>query len=315
MNAPSRAAGAPPAGWALLLACTVTALWPQPGLAEPAGDNAAEPGPAELLREAKKLYEGLEYDQVVPLTEGVLNHPGASVDQRLDAYLLQGSSLAVIGDQIEAEKPFRFLLRGRPDFDMPSETPPKILQVFRKVQVEERAIVEQMAELERARVLKSLALVDEPLEEPTGGVPIEVVVKLTDPRGAVVRTELRYRRQGAPQFASLPLERAGGGDWRGQIPGEWSENEDGFVLEYYFHTAGADDRTLVELGSAQAPKTVAVLPGEVGDGVPFYQSVWFWGVTGAAATVVTVAAASSAGALVYWQTLPPAGSLPTVHLP
>ena len=42
--------------------------------------------------------------------------------------------------------------------DMPAETPPKILSVFRKVQVEERAIVNQMHELERARIVRELKI-------------------------------------------------------------------------------------------------------------------------------------------------------------
>ena len=77
--------------------------------------------PAALLAEARSLYEQLEYDQVIPLAEGVLAHPGTAVEQRLDAYLLQGSSLAIVGNPIDAEKPFRFLLRGRPEFDMPPD--------------------------------------------------------------------------------------------------------------------------------------------------------------------------------------------------
>jgi ribosomal protein L9 len=43
-------------------------------------------------------------------------------------------------DIVEAEKPFRLLLRARPTFELPASTPPKIMAVFRKVQVEEQAL-------------------------------------------------------------------------------------------------------------------------------------------------------------------------------
>src|SRR5262249_24768338 len=82
---------------------------------------------AAQLQEAKKLFDNLEYDRVVPIATAILARADVNIDQRLDAYLLQGSSLAIIGDAVEAEKPFRFLLRGRPEFDMTPETSPKIL--------------------------------------------------------------------------------------------------------------------------------------------------------------------------------------------
>ncbi|MCP4504046.1 MAG: hypothetical protein GY822_29325 [Deltaproteobacteria bacterium] len=69
--------------------------------------------PDTLLKKAFLLYDDLEYDLVIPIAaEGLIN-PNADVQNQLDAYLLQGSCLAIVGDSIVAEKPFRFLLRGR----------------------------------------------------------------------------------------------------------------------------------------------------------------------------------------------------------
>ncbi|RMH16425.1 MAG: hypothetical protein D6701_08950, partial [Gemmatimonadetes bacterium] len=147
-----------------------------------------------------------------------------------------------------------------------------------------------------------------------GGLPIAFDYRLEDPRGAVTRVEVRYRRQGDAQYSALPLERTSG-RWVGQIPGEWSENEEGFVFEYYVATWGVGEQPLLVQGGAEKPLRADVAPGEVGDAVPFYQSYWFWGVTGAAVTAVTVAALGSAGALLYVGSLPPTSDLPTIFVP
>ena len=192
-----------------------------------------EAGPAELLARARALYDALEYDRVIPFAEALLARAEADIEQRLDAYLLQGSCLAIIGDPVEAEKPFRFLLRGRPGFDLPPETAPKILAVFRKVQVEERAIVEQLRELERARLVKELELSGGVPEEAVGGRPLPFEFRLRDPRGVVAAVQLQYRRRGEPSFSSLALRRDESGAWRGALPGEWTASSTGFALEYF----------------------------------------------------------------------------------
>ena len=47
------------------------------------------------------------------------------------------------GAPVDAEGPFRLLLRLNPGFVLPAQTTPKIVAVFRKVEAEERAIFEQ----------------------------------------------------------------------------------------------------------------------------------------------------------------------------
>lgn len=266
--------------------------------------------PDVLLKKAFTLYNDLEYDLVIPLAKEVLANPFADVQNQLDAYLLQGSCLAIVGDPIEAEKPFRFLLRGRPDYDMPADTPPKILAVFRKVQVEERAIIETTRELERQRVIASLQIEDKAIEDATGGVPIVFDIGLRDPRGAVGQVRVFYRRQGDEAFVSLPLQLAPSGRWIGEVPGSWSENEDGFTFEYYVTTFDREGSLLIAQGDETAPKTTSVAPGFVADAVPFYETVWFWGTVGAAGAVVI----GSGAALGIVASMPPITDLGTVSI-
>lgn len=264
--------------------------------------DLVEASPKKLLARARQLYDALEYDQVVPVARALLDRPGVDIELRLDAYLLEGSSLAIIGDPIEAEKPFRFLLRGRPDFDLPGDSPPKILAVFRKVQVEERAIVAQLHELERRRMIQGLELDGGLPDRAAGGAPLEIEYRLRDPHGVVAEMSLNYRRKGEASFSSLALVRDPSGAWRGALPGEWTASPSGFDLEYYLTTADRAGEALLIVAGPETPHRTVITPGEVEESRPFLGSPWFW-----VATAAVVVASGTAGYLIYREAsaLPP----------
>lgn len=246
------------------------------------------------LAEAKALFEQLEYDRVVPIATAILAREDANIEQRLDAYMLQGSSLAIIGDSVEAEKPFRFLLRGRPDFEMTPETSPKILAVFRKVQVEEKAIAAQMRELERARMVKALQLGGEHPTRAAGGRELPFEYTLRDPFAVVEEVKVSYRRRGEPSYSTLALKRDDVGMWRASLPPAWTASESGFVLEYYLTTADARGTPLLTVAAAQQPMTASVEAGVVEEGEELYEKPWFWVAAGA-----TVVLSGVAGVVLY----------------
>jgi len=217
------------------------------------------PSPA-LLAKTQELYASLEYDQVIPLSTALLARDNLTIDQRLEAYRLQGCAKAIVEDPVDAEKPFRLLLRVRPDYDLPKDTTPKILSVFRKVQTEEQALANQLREVDRSRIIANMRLVGEPPLEFKGGRPLNLSYRLKDPTGAVEAIRLPYRRQGQKVFSSLALERTEAGDWRGAIPGEFTADERGFILEYYVETAD-DEGPLLSIGTALLPKTLPITAG------------------------------------------------------
>ncbi|MEM6532476.1 MAG: hypothetical protein AAF654_07620 [Myxococcota bacterium] len=242
----------------------------------------------EILQQAQRLYDDLEFDAVMPLARLVLARSDVTVTQRLDAYLLLGSSMAVARDPVGAETPFRFLLRGRPDFELPPTTPPKILAVFRKVQVEERTIREQLRELERERIIQSLELVAENNAEGKGGKPLTIAYTLRDPQRHVTSMRLNFRRRGEPTYSSLAMTREDG-SWMVEVAGEWTESESDYVFEYYVTTLDADGE-LLRAGSAPAPLTLDVRAGRFQRPKPLYKQTWFWLASGAAAAAVGAAA-------------------------
>ena len=74
-----------------------------------------------------------------------------------------------------------------------------------------------------------------------------------------------YRRQGDEAFVSLPLQLAPSGRWIGEVPGSWSENEDGFTFEYYVTTFDREGSLLIAQGDETAP---APEPAPITAGVP-----------------------------------------------
>ena len=266
----------------------------------------------KLLQEARNLFADLEYGEVVPRVNTVLASEESTIDARMDAYLLLGSSLAIMGNIPEAEKAFRFLLRGRPETDLPADTPPKILRIFRHVKVEDERIRSETRALEHVRVVESLQLSGHPEDTATGGAPIAFAYALRDPRGAVSSVHVQYRKRGlALDYSSLALSLDEVGRWRGEIPGEWTESDDGFALEYYVTTTNGGGTTLLEVGAPPAdPLHISIAPGTIADRTPFYEKVWFWAATGA-----VVVGGGVAGYFLYRdQTSVPDSDLGTVSL-
>jgi hypothetical protein len=245
---------------------------------------------AELVTLTRQQYDNLEYDRVAKLAEEVLARTDLTIEQKLDAYALQGSALAIVADPIDAEKPFRLLLRARPEFNLPDSTPPKILAVFRKVQVEEKAILDEFAAIQRQRLAATLKLTGDAPGDARGGRALRFRYRLRDPQGAVESVRVQYRRKGEGEFTSLPLKRDDEGEWAGRIPGEWSANEGGFVLEYVV-VAGDDKGTLISLGSTSAPQTLDVAAGQVDKNAHPVPAWGFWTAAGATGAVGLTAGA------------------------
>lgn len=292
---------------AVVLALDASAAPRKKTVPAPAATSAA-PGPSvpdvstltavQALAQLEELYRALEYEQVIPVAAAVLTRTDLTEQQRLEAYRLQGSARAIVEDPVDAERPFRLLLRARPDYDLPAETPPKILAVFRKVQSEEKALTSQLREVERKRVVANLRLSGEPASQAQGGRPVVFAYRVRDTAGVVESVRVLYRREGQRAFSALALERAESGEWRGLIPGEFTADEKGFVLEYVTETADREGPLLVA-GSEASPQRITVAPGQVPvkSFKPIPQPL-FWssvGLTGAAGVATGVLAG------LFWQ--------------
>jgi hypothetical protein len=280
-----------------LLVAVVIAAPPQrkaatPARPAPAPVQQAPARPAkELLADAKRAYDALDYENVVELAGRALVDPAIGFDDKLVAYQLQGSALSIL-DPLEAGKPFLLLLTARPDFVLPPETPPKIRQTFAVVKSdfdESRAAREAA---ERKALAATIDVEDLTPARSMGGRPLRIAWAVGDPRGVVKAVRALYRKRGGGDFAVLPLERdARSGRWTGGVPGEWTANEGGLVVEHGVVVEDAGG-VLVERGR-EAPLLIEIGAGEVEREAPF--SPWVvW--TSAGVTALAVVASSGATA-------------------
>jgi hypothetical protein len=274
-----------------------------PAAAPPASLPAKQPAPSAKLVDAPAtageavdlvttLFNSLEYATVIPTAEQALTRADLSLDQRVELYRLLGCAKAATADPVEAEVPFRLMLRAKPDADMSADTAPKFLSVFRKVQTEERALASQLKRVERERLVANLRLMGAPANPAQGGLPITFSYRVRDTAGVVEAVRVSYRRANQRAFSSLALERSVDGEWRGQIPGEFTADERGFTLEYVTETADREGPLLVA-GAPTSPLRLEVLAGQVPVKTfkPISRGVFFTSVG------VTAAAGVAAGVL------------------
>jgi hypothetical protein len=220
---------------------------------------------------------------------------------QLEAYRLQASALAGSDQASEAERPFRMVLRLKPDFELPAQTKPKIMSVFRKVQAEEKELLRQSQALTRARVVQNMALVGEPPAKAYGGYPVRFDFRLKDPTGAVDSVVIPYRHVGQVPYSTVALARDEAGAWKGALAGDVTANEQGLLLEYYVETRDKNG-ALVTMGTEKDPLRLEVTPGMViRERPPPLGKQWFFiglgttGVAGLATGLVALAERSAQG--------------------
>jgi hypothetical protein len=248
---------------------------------------------ATLIAEARALYDALEYDKVAPLAALALAAPDITLEQKLVAYQLQGSALAIIGDPVDAERPFLLLLSVRPDFVVPDDTPPKIKSVFAKVKGEFDAVREAQEAQQRKELAATIEIDGALPTSADGGRPLRFDFGVADPRGVVKSVRVQYRRQGEPEFLGLPLRRAPSGRWVGVVPGEWTASEQGFTMEALVVVADQKGQ-LKSLGAPASPITVSAGALARKQPVPVWALGTSAGLTGAVALAATGITAATA---------------------
>lgn len=252
----------------------------------------ADADPAALLARAEREYEALELEAVLRTTSAL-----SALDEVPDgvfvrAQVLRGGALAVLGRIVEAETPFRLVLRVRPGFDLPPDTPPKILTVFRKVQADERALAAELAEIRRQRLRAGLEVRPRLPDTHPGGLPLSVEVDVEDPARGVAQVVLSYRMGLTGSYDTLSLAREPAGPWRAVVAAERTASPDGVVMCWYVEARAADGALLTQVGRPDAPRVTEVTPGVPSDHAAITSKWWFW------TSVVAVVAAGTVSAVV-----------------
>ncbi|MBI5497334.1 MAG: hypothetical protein HY904_20135, partial [Deltaproteobacteria bacterium] len=197
---------------------------PPPPVAAPAPEPAPPPAPdpapaparapvstegvptAQLLAQAQQACEADEYDVCAERAAAVLARGDVTDEQRAQAFMLQGGAASVLGRGADAERAYRLLLRIKPDYDLPPDTPPKMAGNFRKVQAEEGEIRRAVKEAQRQKLVKAIKLVVDAPKDHKGGTPLPIRLNVEDPLGGIRGMTLEYRVGTAGEFATLPFQ-------------------------------------------------------------------------------------------------------------
>lgn len=238
----------------------------------------------ELLHVASDAFVSLDYEVSLAHATAALLKPGITDAQRVTAYQLQAGSHAVMGQQLDAQKEYRLLLRLRPDFQLPPETPPKILAAWNVVHAEEELIRRTVRQAERERIVNAISLdVAVPQHHP-GGHPLDVSVTMKDPYAGVRQLVFAYRTDPSAGFATLPLE-ADGDRFTARVAPSLTASPGGLRMEYAVIARDADGEVLASAGTESGPRIITITPGQVPT-TPLWRQPVIWAVAGTGSAVV-----------------------------
>jgi len=239
----------------------------------------------QLLDAADAACKSLDYDVCVDFATLALGRPDITETQQARAYTTQGAAFAVVGQTVEAERPYRLLLRIRPDFDMPKDTPPKILAVFRKVQAEENEIRQAVKEAARRKIIQSIKIQVDAPNSHKGGTPLQFFANVTDPLKGIATLALEYRLDPDQPYGSMPFQTTPLGPVA-EFSGAQMSTDQPLKLQYMVVAKDVEGQVLVTVFTQDKPGMVDVEAGQVA-GPPIYKQPSFVFITtGGAAGLV-----------------------------
>jgi hypothetical protein len=252
-----------------------------------------------------KLFNDLEYQKSIDVLRGVLGKQQNLTKQELtETYKFLAFDHLVLGNEGEAERLFKELLKIDPWYELDPMSSPRFLDFFAKVKKSMPPPPKKVATLtasgERSPV--EMTYTTSPSSRAIKDAPLTFSVGIADPERRHSRIVLLHRKPGAPEFSTVTARRVDNGRYEIILPGLLVQ---GPALEFYIAAEDEQGNKIGLLGSPQLPLSMEV--GE-DESKGFYATWWFWTGVGAAVAlgVVTAFALSSGG------NAPPGGNTGTV---
>ena len=240
---------------------------PRQALLAPDALLAATPAPQgespRPLVEARKLAEGLRYEEAVVEYQRYLAIPDRPARERAEALFELGFIHLVLGDDANADIRAVSALELDPALELPDSAPTRQVDFLNKARKDF---------LTRARLR-----IEPRLDADAPGL---VRAKLVDPQGKVKRVLLRHALTATGPFHSTVMECVGEA-CTGAIPPP--KDSTGFTAWYFVEALDAEQLTLARASGPDAPLQLAVVGGR-----RWYQNPVVWGAAGAA--VIAIAA-------------------------
>ena len=251
-----------------------------------------------LLKEAKILYDNLQYGPALSKLKQAIRVRGLRRSEIVEIYKYMGSIYIIQGQKKYAQRAFELLLKVNPNYEMnPLLTSPKILNFFNKVK-------------ETVRSRERVIMKHTPLQQLPAAERIEVRAYVVDIHGRLNKLRVYFRRRGDPEYSSadmVPRKSSGKGarTYVGYIPFIWTVTDEvELFVDYYLAGTDKKGRWVANAGSPKQPLTfrVNLMEGKVPEGArrtPLLKAWWFWTLVGvgvAGAAVGTYFAVSGGGA-------------------
>jgi hypothetical protein len=221
------------------------------------------PDPEQLLQMAERAYEQLEYEQALNILIQVHQVPGVTPMQQARSFLYMGVCFTALGNAENAVLSFMKLLKIKPNFRLPPGISPSIKAMFKealfRLKLPETPPPEpppgQGGPGGRPEQIP-VKLEAETPKEVTAGKPVQVRIKITDPRKLVQGVLIRWRRVGGPDFSTVKVPyKPGTPEVDAQIPGATLGEKEG-RLQYLVEAVGRGGMTLAHVGSLDDPRIV-----------------------------------------------------------
>jgi tetratricopeptide (TPR) repeat protein len=280
----------------LLLAAAIVAG--SAGIAHAQTDN-------DEINRGIKLFNDLEYQKSIEQLKRALGKQQNLTKQELtetDKYL--AFDYLVLGNEAEAERYVKELLKLDPWFELDPMSSPRFLDFFAKVKKSMPPPPKRVATLtasgERAPV--EMTYTTSPSQRAIKDAPLTFAVGIADPERRHARIVLLHRKKGAPAYSTVTARRVDNGRYEIIIPGLLVQQP---TVEFYIAAEDEQGNKIGLLGSEQVPLAIDVNEPE---GTPVYATWWFWtGIGAAVAAGVVTAIVLSGGS-----SNPPGGNTGTV---
>ncbi len=226
------------------------------------------------LGKARQQYDRLEFDRAAGTLQRAIEHTKNCAWDVAEIYRLKAFVNAVNAQQERCQRAFQILLALDPDYEMPSDVPPKIKSCHARA-------------LQAPSERRALLFDHQGVVEVRPGNPVAISVTLTDPLRLVDHVQLFFRREGVQVYTQV----TGSANPSGTIviPAlSVPPDEKGYRVEYLLRAVDRWEGTLRALGSRESPLRFQVLPAASKES-PITSRWWFW--TGLAVVLLGTSAA------------------------
>jgi hypothetical protein len=287
-----------------ILAVSMAVLCSTPARAQEGGGGAPDPA-EQLLQQAEKAYESLEYETALKTLIKVHQTKGAQVMQRARAFLYMGVCFTALGNAENAVQSFIELLKLKPSFRLPQGISPSIAAMFKEAMVRLKLPETPGPDADKGSPSDGgggpggVTVSAKAPRSSTVGQALDVQIEVTDPQGLVEDVVIHWRLLGGGDYSIIRVKYTpGSAKVTGRIPGAVIGTT-AAKLYYLVEVLGRGGMTLAHDGTMNIPLEVQLREPKK------KKSTWGWWALGIAGGLAIAGGITAAVLLTRHPTPPP----------